>query len=262
MELKMHLKYGDKIEYLIARYPFFSSLKDVEIWEYDINDLADYFDGKTSTVSKNGIYRWTVPKTVYFGGVEEVSVLPVMFIGKTGYGKSSLLNEIIGKSVFPTNDFRSCTTEIDAAFFQLTSGKPFYLSFSDFPGVGESESADKKYMQWYKDMVKCSPCVVYVLRADQRDYAIDLMAFNTLFSTEEEKEKVIIALNYADKIEPLSRSLILSDEQLEALDAKVDTVSDVFGIDSYKIFPCSASTGFGLSDLVNEIVDALDYCVF
>jgi len=54
-------------------------------------------------------------------------------------------------------------------------------------------------------MLNKSNCVVYLIRADHRDFRIDLECFKALFEmeNENEKSKVILALNYADKIEPV-----------------------------------------------------------
>ena len=98
-----------------------------------------------------------------------------------------------------------------------------------------------------------SLCVVYVLRADQRDYSIDQAVFRQLFSTED-KNKIIIALTFADKIEPWNRGAELSDEQLASLEKKSASIEKLFGIDSYNIFPCCSQTGYGINKLIDELI--------
>lgn len=71
-----------------------------------------------------------------------------------------------------------------------------------------------------------SDVVVYVLRADQRDFAIDEMMFKNLFNDSANKSKVIIALNYSDKVEPINRKPELSDEQIQSLNRKVTDLSE------------------------------------
>ena len=135
-----------------------------------------------------------------------------------------------------------------------------YLAFSDLPGVGESRMADIQYRKWYRDMVLSSSCVVYVLRADQRDFSIDEDVFSELFYTEEQKENVVIALNFADKIEPISRSGKISEAQWRVLEDKIEIIREKFGV--YSVIPCCAKTGEGITELISEIADILDLCVY
>ena len=262
MALKMNLKFTGQLGELIRRHPCLSALRDKAVWEYETDALRDYFAGGRTADPRSDTYRWNVPDISFFDHQREVSVLPVMFIGKTGYGKSSLLNRIIGTDVFPTDDIRSCTNEIDAAFFRLGRSPLHYLSLSDLPGIGESEQADRRYMEWYTGLLQCSPSVVYVLRADQRDFSTDERAFRTLFRREEELDKIVIALNCADKINPVSRSSTISEAQLEALEKKVELIERQFSIPSYRIIPCCAHTGYGVDGLVSEIAEDLEMCVF
>ncbi len=111
------VKHTDQIDSLIQRFPCISGLKDKEIWEYDLDVVRDYFYGRRKDAPQNMKYRWKVPKQSFFGYQTQICALPVMFIGKTGYGKSSLLNHIIGKSVFLTDDTRPCTQMWNLPFF-------------------------------------------------------------------------------------------------------------------------------------------------
>ena len=97
-------------------------------------------------------------------------------------------------------------------------------------------------MKWYAGLLEYSPCVVYVLRADQRDFSTDERTFQALFHRKEDRDKVIIALNYADKIEPINRSPELSKAQLEALDQKTELICKLFDIPSYQIFALTQVT--------------------
>lgn len=260
--VRMNLLYKDSIDTLISVRPCFEKLKNMSIWEYDTDGLEDYFDGQREDAPKRRAYRWKVFKEKFFDFREEISILPVMVIGKTGYGKSSLLNCIIGKSIFPTDDVQICTTKIDAAIFRMGADPQSYLALSDLPGIGESAEADREYMDEYAGLLRSAASVIYVVRADQRDFTIDEHAFKELFQRDEDREKVIIALNFADKIEPINRSFRLSEEQLEALEEKIDLVSEMFQVDSYRIFPCCAQTGYGVEALLEEVTDDLENCVF
>ena len=104
----MHFRHAEEMRELSRRYESFSAL------EY--HKIKESYD-----------YQWDVPHHAFFLGQQRVSVLTAMFIGKTGYGKSSILNRIIGKTIFPVNDIDACTNRIDTALFRMdTFGK--YLS--------------------------------------------------------------------------------------------------------------------------------------
>lgn len=185
--------------------------------------------------------------------------LQVIFIGKTGYGKSSTLNSIIGTNIFKTDDVSSCTKTLHSAEYRIYNDKPFYFSLCDLPGVGESSEADEKYLEWYRKILLKSNCVVYVMRADQRDYSIDEKIFNDLFQNSYEKKKVIVALNYADKVEPINRKhpFIPSDAQRKNLNEKVEVISRLFTIPSNNILYYSAVEEYNVSKLVNLIADVI-----
>ena len=262
MALSMNLKYTSQLDTLIKRFPCFAELRDQQIWEYDDSDLKNFFDGRSQRVNIKNTYRWNVPSLPFFDYKTEISTLPVMFIGKTGYGKSTLLNYIIGHTVFPVDDIMPCTSEIDAAFFRLGSDPMYYLCLCNLPGVGESMQADQKYIKWYTELVQYSPSVVYVLRADQRDFSVDEEAMNRLFPAQDARDKVVVALNYADKLGAASREGESFSELEDALEKKIEIVADYFSIDSYRIFPCCAHNGYGVKNLLEEVIDDLSLCVY
>ena len=242
--LTLYVKSKSNISVLIQRFSAFSGLKNKAVWEYDIHG---------EDLSRHNRFRWD-----YSG--RQIIMRQTMFIGKSGYGKSSLINSIIGADAFQIDEVKACTKELDTALFRMGQDEKTYLAFSDLPGVGESRMADIQYRKWYRDMVLSSSCVVYVLRADQRDFSIDEDVFSELFYTEEQKENVVIALNFADKIEPISRSGKISEAQWRVLEDKIEIIREKFGV--YSVIPCCAKTGEGITELISEIADILDLCVY
>lgn len=111
-------------------------------------------------------------------GYRDVKSLNIIFIGQTGYGKSSLINKLIGLELFEKSDYESCTKTLQSAVFFLHHKKKheklaYHLSFVDLPGIGESNESDEKYLQWYRDYIEEASIVVYLFRADKRDHAQD-----------------------------------------------------------------------------------------
>lgn len=243
LELAVRSEMG--IDALIHRFPEVSGLREKAIWTYDIQD---------GDIHRHDRYTWEYKN-------QRVTLLQVMFIGKTGYGKSSLLNAIVGQTLFEIDEVQSCTKKLDTVLYRMGQTDNIdYLALSDLPGVGESIEADKQYRAWYRDMLCASSCVVYVLRADQRDFSIDEDVFEELFPDGEQRANLVIALNFADKIEPISRDGRISEAQWTALEDKVDMIQELF--DVYTVIPCCAKTGEGISKLVSEIVDILDLNVY
>lgn len=158
-------------------------------------------------------------------GYTKIKALNIIFIGQTGYGKSSLINRLIGKNVFETSDYKSCTKTLQSAVFFLhhkmkNEKLAYHLSFVDLPGIGENDQADEKYLQWYQDYIKEAAVIVYLFRADKRDHTQDEFFFNNIFDKIKNNNKLICVISQADKIEPINRELKLSDSQKENLRKK------------------------------------------
>lgn len=186
--------------------------------------------------------------------------IQVMFMGKTGYGKSTTLNSICGHKYFETNDVESCTKNLFSCEYKISQTKEHYFSLCDLPGIGESIMADKKYINLYVDMLKKSACVVYVLRVDQRDFAVDEEIINTIITSSNKiTAKLIIGLNYADKIEPVSRYLpfVPNEDQIKNINRKKRSVSKIFNIESDNIICYSASDGYNVNNLKGAIANAV-----
>lgn len=218
------------IEELINKFPQFSFVKRVKI-------------------KKNNTF--TMTHEFLSSQTEQIYPIQVLFIGKTGYGKSTTLNRIVGQEVFETDDVCSCTKEMYEVSYCIDKKKKTFLTFNDMPGIGESLKADEQYYEWYENMISCSECIVYVLRADQRDYSWDDKVFRQFLK--KCKKQVIIALNCADKIEPINRHEGLSTEQILNLKAKVKRLSTLFGIPQKNIVYYSAKDEINMGLLMEKI---------
>lgn len=181
--------------------------------------------------------------------------LNVLFVGQTGTGKSTTINSLIGNYYMLTDDVACCTKDMNSVDFELADD--CFLCFCDMPGIGENSNADAQYYEWYNSMYNLSDCVVYLLRADKRDYAIDLEEFNNLKSLG--GNKLIIGLNCVDKIPPINRSynFSLSYEQKENLSRKIKDISNLFGIPQCDVIPFSAAENYNLTALKQIISETL-----
>ncbi len=220
----------------------------------DINDIVQRYSAfeafNNSTIQQLDKFKWIHQAT----GKEHYHVL-ISFFGKSGYGKSSTVNAFLGQDILKTSDVEACTRRCDCLNFQILSD--YYLSFADYPGIGESEYRDKEYLKMYQDFLVYSNIVVYVLRADMRDYSIDELAYSTIFAKDSDKQKVIFAVNCCDKVEPIHRAWresYPSPEQMINIDQKIATLNTIFKPKN-KIIPYSANTSWGLANLAKEIVN-------
>ena len=209
---------------------------------------------KYSTIRRHPNFKWINNSTNL---VEWQAV--VSFFGKSGYGKSSTVNAYFGEPILKTSDVAACTSRCDCLDFRIAND--YFLSFADYPGIGESEYKDKEYLNMYKEFLVSSNVVVYVLRADMRDYAIDEQAFQTVFPRNEDKRKVIFAINCCDKIEPVSRGYSISPnaEQMANIEKKMQSLQRIFKPHN-PIIPYSAQTTWNLEALSEAIVKVSEKC--
>lgn len=229
IRMKISVKYeGDLIE-LSRRHMIFSMLQKAEISKTE----------KRCWSRKNG--------TSISHDIQTV------FIGKSGYGKSSTVNAFFGQAILGTSDVQACTREIQSFEFKIRDGH--YFSFADLPGIGESQTRDKEYLALYAKIIKKADAIIYVLRADSRDFSIDESAYRQLFSAPELSSRVVLALNCCDKIEPINRRLpfVPTTEQLQNIDKKTEAVRKTFSPKN-KVIPYSASAEWNLTGLSEEML--------
>lgn len=122
----------------------------------------------------------------------------ICFLGRTGNGKSSLINEL-WNTHFPTDPLLSCTKEMQTVTL-ITNTIPGYeaVTIYDTPGIGEySESS--KYDRYYEHAVTCADCIVLVTTFDRTDAPAQRLLMRLKKHIAPGKNvKFIIALNHID----------------------------------------------------------------
>lgn len=230
----------ENIESLGNKYKF---LKDVEL-------------------SSSSFRDWHYTSTHHLG-YESIKALKIIFIGQTGYGKSSLINKLIKKDVFETSDYESCTKTLQSAIYFLHhkmkhKNLAYHLSFVDLPGIGENDKADERYLQWYKDYIEEAAVIVYLFRSDKRDHTQDEFFFNYVFNKNKSKQ-LICVISQADKIEPLNRGLKLSNLQKNNLLKKESEITNkpFLKFDKINIIHVSSHLNINITELENKIIKKL-----
>ncbi len=198
------------------------------LYEEDIEILGNKYKFLKDVELSNSVFRnWHYTHTHKLG-YESIKALKIIFIGQTGYGKSSLINKLIKKDVFETSDYESCTKILQSADFFLHhkmkhKNLAYNLSFVDLPGIGENDKSDEQYLQWYKDYIEEATVIIYLFRADKRDHSQDEFFFNHVFNKNKGKQ-LICVISQADKIEPINRTESLSKIQKKNLKRKKDEI--------------------------------------
>ena len=87
-------------------------------------------------------------------------------MGKSGAGKSSLINAILGKQICQTGGVGGCTRKFQEE--RSTIGNSTII-FMDLPGIAENENRDLEYKQLYAEKIKGLDLILWVIKVDDRD---------------------------------------------------------------------------------------------
>ncbi|WP_272519922.1 GTPase family protein [Providencia sp. PROV223] len=179
-------------------------------------------------------------------------------MGKTGAGKSSLINALFQSQLSPVSNVSGCTRQ--AQRFSITMSN-HNLTFVDLPGVGESIERDKEYHQLYRNLLPELDLIIWVLKADDRAWSSDEQCYR--FLTEQcgyQPNRFLFVLNQADKIEPCrqwdEQCHQPSPEQAVNLELKQQAVITAFK-PHHPVMTVSAAEGFQLTELAEQLIQAL-----
>lgn len=188
-----------------------------------------------------------------------------VFFGKTGAGKTSLLNRLFNLS-WATDDAVSCTKELTFQTYaplELSPAQRTPLRIADSPGIGESELADNDYFPFYVKILSEAQQIIWVFQADTRVYKPDQVAIKKFYPYIRENTDFVIALNQVDNIHPLDwnseNNTPSESQQLYIEEKKVDVIDHfekVLPCPINAIVPCSARYGYGIDILISLIINA------
>jgi len=180
--------------------------------------------------------------------------------GKTGVGKSSLCNALFGKNICKVSDVEACTRRPQDVLLKSSNGRG--ISLLDVPGVGESAQRDAEYSAMYETLLPELDLVLWVLKADDRAYSVDIDFYNNVVKPHIKQGKpFIIVLNQADKIEPFREwdveNRLPGKKQMANLLIKKLNVSQCFSVKQSSVITVSADEKYGLTKLVDEMIFSL-----
>lgn len=199
-------------------------------------------------------------KTSFFNQLNQlINYSPTIgLMGKTGAGKSSLINALFQSSLSPVSDVSGCTRQ--AQRFSMTMNNHI-LTFVDLPGVGESIERDKEYHSLYRNVLPELDLIIWVLKADDRAWSSDEQCYR--FLTEQcgyQPKRFLFVLNQADKIEPCHQwdehNQQPSSEQTANLELKQQAVVTAFK-PYHPVMVVSAIENYQLTELAEQLIQAL-----
>ena len=127
----------------------------------------------------------------------------ILFIGRTGVGKSSTINAFFGTKYAETDSIKPCTDEIYIYDFKN-------LKIYDSPGLGESREKDEKTKTEIFNLLQKKngkgegliDLIFFVFDANSRDYSESYILINEFLSKlVDNSKRIILALNKIDLVE-------------------------------------------------------------
>ena len=190
----------------------------------------------------------------------------VCFLGRTGNGKSSLINELWGPH-FPTDPLVSCT-KVMQTVTQMEDVMPGYdaVSIFDTPGIGEFSSTSR-YEKYYEHAVTSADCIVLVTTFDRTDApAQRLLLRMKEFVSANKNVKFIIALNHIDSrivtdkdntYEPWDEENdVPSEKCMENIETRIKLIHERYDNKflPFEVVPVCALRKYGIEALKNAII--------
>ncbi|MDM9284502.1 50S ribosome-binding GTPase [Providencia rettgeri] len=179
-------------------------------------------------------------------------------MGKTGVGKSSLINALFQSQLSSVSNVSGCTRQAQRFSMSMNNHT---LTFVDLPGVGESLERDKEYHQLYRNLLPELDLIIWVLKADDRAWSSDEQCYR--FLTEQcgyQPKRFLFVLNQADKIEPCrqwdEQYHQPSHEQAANLELKQQAAITAFK-PHHPVMTASAVENYQLTELAEQLIQVL-----
>ncbi|MCY4387357.1 MAG: 50S ribosome-binding GTPase [Desulfurellaceae bacterium] len=177
----------------------------------------------------------------------------VLVIGRTGAGKSSIINMLKGQEVLPTSVTASTTRWLEGVPVDLG---PRTVTFVDSPGIGEALTSSEYHdgiKNWFSQNRHKVRCLLLVLQADSKAHADDKRLVDALRSVS--RKPLIIALNQVDKIKPVRERFTYGSWEKEQkrtslknqhVREKINEVARQFGLpgERRRIVPVVSEAGY------------------
>ncbi|WP_255586284.1 GTPase family protein [Providencia sp. R33] len=179
-------------------------------------------------------------------------------MGKTGAGKSSLINAIFKGNVCPVSDVEACTRETKEIKIEFGHRA---IRLIDIPGGGENAKRDSEYEALYKRLLPKMDLILWVVKGDDRAFSADEHFYQQVLKPAGGDKKTVFVLNQIDKIEPFREWDVEHNQpslnQLTNIRKKEAYLIERFGFTEHPIISVSANEKYNISKLVETMVRAL-----
>ncbi|WP_336193018.1 GTPase family protein [Providencia stuartii] len=227
----------------------------------DDDNIESNNESKENTLIKNAID--ILPKDIrdsVFNRIKNIidyePVIGVM--GKTGAGKSSLINAIFKGNVCPVSDVEACTRETKEIKIEFGHRS---LRLIDIPGVGENANRDNEYEALYKRLLPKMDLILWIIKGDDRAFSADEHFYQRVLKPAGGDKKTLFVLNQIDKIEPFREWDIEHNQpslnQLTNIRKKEAYLIERFSFTEHPVISVSANEKYNISKLVEEMIRAL-----
>ncbi|MEZ2226584.1 MULTISPECIES: GTPase [unclassified Microcoleus] len=151
---------------------------------------------------------------------------PLVFfvVGRTGWGKSSTVNSLVGKEVSKVNRYKAETADVVGFDFEINGVK---ATVFDTPGLCDGSGNDEAYIDLIRSKVRTPDSMLYVSRLDETRSENDLRAIKIISYALGPIvwQYAVIVFTFANNIEPWEYQ-----EQLRIKKQIIlQTIADVIG---------------------------------
>lgn len=195
--------------------------------------------------------------------MEPLKSYNVCFLGRTGVGKTTLMNELYNVH-FPTDPLVACTKNLYTVtkMGECPDGYEC-ITIYDTPGIGEFSTNDQ-YQRFYEKAVNSSDCIILVLTLDRTDAPYQRLLL-TLKKFMKSNVKFIVAINHIDSKSTTSGQEYISwndneniptDACLKYIEERKQEISKRFNeiISITSIVPVCGYRKFGMENLKLNIL--------
>ncbi|CAM4126403.1 GTPase family protein [Kerstersia similis] len=234
---------------------------DLEVTCPNCNGVEEWSEDEIKFIGKKSISSDAIRKLIEKRAKKIKGYVPrVGVFGVTGVGKSSLCNAIFGSDVAKISDVAACTRSPQEIQLKSSGSEPGIVLI-DVPGVGETTERDEEYFQLYKSLAPTLDLVIWVIKADDRAYAVSQKAYLEILKPNLKKCPVVFVVNQVDKLPPLRDWDEVHERPGQEKEAnvqrKIGDVAKAFDVSTDIIIPVSVEEKYNLTGLVSLIVDIL-----